>query len=297
MDSQDVLLGHYAKGALRINYEARPPEFEGPQRACHPQATEICFTLGGEERACIGSQIRGQRTGQFGIVPAGVEHSSWALSKGTTECNIHLPTVMLERAFDDLGLAAPDELPWGPFETPREVFHLVKTITTSLQNRTLPAHDLLLDSLCTSLSLWLAGELICAPRNRPKSEGERERRALQRVEELLVTCPEDDYSIDELANMARMGRFRFLRAFKKQYGISPYAYLLKVRVERGAELVENTEHSLTRIAFDLGFGSSGRFSEAFKRHYGHSPSVHRRSSRTKRKITSTICEASTSACR
>jgi AraC-like DNA-binding protein len=287
MMPHDLCLGMYQQGPLRVRHEARPPEFEGPQEACHADALEVCFVTNGEEHARIGSQAQTLGAGQYGLVPPGVVHSSWVGERGDREVIVHLPQSMIDHALDESGLAAAREIPIGPFPISPTAMHLIKALGLELEARAWPGRDLMIESLCHGLCLWVVGEHLRAPSQR-RHAGRPTYRGVVAAEELMRSSPEERYSIDDLATVARMGRFRFHRLFKEVFGLAPHAYLLKLRIERAVELIERTDLSLTTIAFDLGFSSSGRFTEAFKRFQGHTPSEHRRRVGRNRKNERTI---------
>ncbi len=49
-------------------------------------------------------------------------------------------------------------------------------------------------------------------------------------------------------------------------------YIRKLRIEKAQNLIENTNHSLTEIAYLTGFSDQAHFSRIFKLHTGHTPS-------------------------
>ncbi len=77
--------------------------------------------------------------------------------------------------------------------------------------------------------------------------------------------------LDELSREVAVSKFHFLRLFKECYGISPYQYLAKVRLEKGARLLKVTSLSVNEIADDLGFEYPNSFIKAFQKSYGLPP--------------------------
>ena len=73
-----------------------------------------------------------------------------------------------------------------------------------------------------------------------------------------------------------MSRYHFLRCFKAHVGVTPYAYLQRVRLRNAATLLRSSSRAITDIALDCGFTSPSRFSDAFRRRYGCTPSMYRR---------------------
>ena len=64
----------------------------------------------------------------------------------------------------------------------------------------------------------------------------------------------------------------FQQLFVKTIGISPSAYVERVRVNYAKNLLIQPEKSLTYIAYECGFSSQSYFCKVFKKHTGLSPS-------------------------
>ncbi len=99
---------------------------------------------------------------------------------------------------------------------------------------------------------------------------------IARAVDLIHNNFQDDLSLDDLARVAAMSRFHFLRCFKAHVGTTPYAYLLQVRLRTATIWLRSSSRSITDIALACGFTSPSRFSEAFYRQYHCSPSAYRR---------------------
>ena len=65
------------------------------------------------------------------------------------------------------------------------------------------------------------------------------------------------------------------KLFNTAYGYSIYEYLLKVRMERAKELLENPNIKVLDIAERLGYSDNHYFSKAFKTYYNISPTQYR----------------------
>lgn len=81
--------------------------------------------------------------------------------------------------------------------------------------------------------------------------------------------------LDRLAAMANMSKRNFMRAFQSATGSSPIAHLIQLRVNRAASLLRRTEHSVTEIAFQVGFGDSNYFARQFRALLGVTPTQYR----------------------
>lgn len=99
------------------------------------------------------------------------------------------------------------------------------------------------------------------------------------VTELIQHRFAEPLGVDDFAESARASRFHLSRLFRDALGISPYQYLIKVRVERAAERLRQSDASVTEVAFDVGFQDLGRFARAFRAQIGEAPAAYARRAR------------------
>lgn len=76
---------------------------------------------------------------------------------------------------------------------------------------------------------------------------------------------------DDLAKIVSLSTIYFRKLFTETYGISPIAYIHKLRVKKAKEMLKSDHGSLTDIALSLGYTSIYDFSRVFKKHTGLSP--------------------------
>jgi YesN/AraC family two-component response regulator len=69
--------------------------------------------------------------------------------------------------------------------------------------------------------------------------------------------------------------------FRRELGLTPMEYLRRYRVLRACELLENTDQTITLIAFAVGFCDSAHFSRVFRRLVGVTPRAYRRGERAR----------------
>ncbi|MBC7949866.1 MAG: helix-turn-helix transcriptional regulator [Chitinophagaceae bacterium] len=82
--------------------------------------------------------------------------------------------------------------------------------------------------------------------------------------------------IGEIAQVCNMSEFHFYRSFKQAFGISPYQYLLKKRLDLAMTLIHSGTMSFTSIATHCNFPDVFTFSKAFKRKFHMAPSHYAR---------------------
>lgn len=79
-------------------------------------------------------------------------------------------------------------------------------------------------------------------------------------------------TLDELAALCSMERFHFLKLFKQTVGMTPHAWLVRLRLERAASILHRTSRSIADVAQDVGFYDQSHFNRAFRRAFGVAPS-------------------------
>ncbi|WEV45237.1 helix-turn-helix transcriptional regulator [Streptococcaceae bacterium ESL0687] len=77
-------------------------------------------------------------------------------------------------------------------------------------------------------------------------------------------------------NLSCLSRGYLYSIFKKEYGMSPQAYLMSLRMNQAISLLLNSDYSIQMIASAVGFPDSYSFSNAFKKRYSTSPTNFRK---------------------
>ena len=69
--------------------------------------------------------------------------------------------------------------------------------------------------------------------------------------------------LDQLAAVAGVSKFHFVRSFEAAYGETPIRYLTRRRIERAQDLLRAANLTVTEICMLVGFASLGSFSSRF----------------------------------
>lgn len=83
-------------------------------------------------------------------------------------------------------------------------------------------------------------------------------------------------TIESIAAHVHLSRSRALHVFKDMYGISPYNYYVKLRLELLQTMLQHTDLSMNEISEQLNFATSNHLSSFFKRYMGISPTQYRK---------------------
>lgn len=99
---------------------------------------------------------------------------------------------------------------------------------------------------------------------------------METVREHFLRHPEKQWTLEEMAMLSGYSVSRFSVLYVQEYGRSPKADLLEIRMELARQLLSYTELSVTEIAERCGFKSIYYFSKYFKRAVGAAPSEYSR---------------------
>ena len=90
----------------------------------------------------------------------------------------------------------------------------------------------------------------------------------------------EDLSLQNVAERFNMDKYQISRTFKQEFNENYWAYVSRIRMEKSAELLKETDLKNNQIAERTGFLDDSYFSRAFKKHFGMSPKDYRNSYKT-----------------
>ncbi|MEV7197702.1 helix-turn-helix domain-containing protein [Streptomyces sp. NPDC093510] len=85
----------------------------------------------------------------------------------------------------------------------------------------------------------------------------------------------DPLTLRRLADRASMSVRTFSRRFREETGLTPMQWLTQRRVDRARELLESTDHTVDRVATEVGFGTGASLRAHFVAGVGVSPATYR----------------------
>lgn len=102
---------------------------------------------------------------------------------------------------------------------------------------------------------------------------------VHQVQDAVTTDPQRDWSLPALGRLVHLSPRQLTRLFQLHSGISPAAYVTKLRSARAEELLKSSDLPVERIAESAGFGSARQFRRAMRAQSGDAPSRIRRRAR------------------
>lgn len=102
-------------------------------------------------------------------------------------------------------------------------------------------------------------------------------RRISLVKEKILSAPQNNWTIEELAQEINLCKSQFVQLFQKELGISPIKFIRQLRFEKARELLETTFLSVKEISVSVGFNDQSHFVRDFKEKYGKTPTEFRKS--------------------
>jgi len=87
------------------------------------------------------------------------------------------------------------------------------------------------------------------------AQSPRVRARVEAAREYLEANMTKDLDMASVARAAALSPFYLTRIFKAQYGVPPYRYLIRLRINYAAELLRTSMLSVTQICHRVGFNS------------------------------------------
>ena len=121
--------------------------------------------------------------------------------------------------------------------------------------------------------LELASELMNSGAGRGAAGFNRaDRQIVRKAMALLTQSLETPPSIGDLASHVGVSASKIKQLFPMACGMTPYAYLRKLRMEKALMLLCEGEMNVTEVAYDVGYNSISHFTKVFFQYHGLKPS-------------------------
>src|SRR5262245_26530393 len=216
--------------------------------------------------------------GELIVVPAG--HSHWGAWNERNEFLLaYLSPDTLARAVSDDGLDSDRfDLDYRFRAHDEEIASLLFALRTQLGNPGVE-DGLYVDTLGVQLAVDLLRSYGTAPLRMRQYRGGLSRAKLRLVLDYLNAYLDRNISLPELANLAEMSQFHFLRSFRASAGKTPHRYLIDRRVEVARSILLHEDVPLAEVAYRVGFADQSHLTRHFRRIVGVPPGSLRRQRR------------------
>lgn len=255
-------------GTVGYSCETSDYDWNGLRRG-RTEFAAFQYTLAGEGRVRAGTKERAVMPGDAMMLHFPDDNRYWlpATSKQWKFIfvSLHGREVMRFSKFIEKDLG-----PCFPLEPDTPAVQCAARIVRAGLENTIP-NAFVASSLAYELIAYLAAEV-----RRPVST-EAALPALKRAQILAEQNLASPPTVDALAEAAGMSRYHFSRLFAQQYGASPAAWVLDLRLKEAARLLRSTALPLKEIAAHCGFPDVNYLGKAFRARVGLPPAAYRRS--------------------
>lgn len=116
------------------------------------------------------------------------------------------------------------------------------------------------------------GQAQYLPRSVPESHGE----VLTGTREWVLKHLGEPLTVDRLAKEAAVSPRTLMRRFRDETGYTPMQWIMRARVDRARELLQDTDLGIDAIAVEVGLGTGTNLRRYFRRILGTTPTEYRR---------------------
>jgi AraC family transcriptional regulator len=230
---------------------------------------DITYTVGGKS---VGRHI--PKGGVF-FLPAGHE-CDVALHAALDSTHIYLRSDLFVEAeggaHNVLGGLAPM---YG--ENDAVLAHLAAAVGDTI-TAGLPASSLFVDPIVSAIANRFIAINYHTPAAEPGKQTQRlTHRQMQRIREFVEANIETDIRLEMMAGVCGRSTEYFVRVFKATAGVSPYQYVLNLRIERAKALLGVEGASIADVALQCGFSHQEHLTRMFRRFTGVTPGRYRAS--------------------
>lgn len=245
--------------------------------ACYAPHAHATLSLGAVDDGQSVFTRDGQRQrltrGDVVLIPAGVVHSCnpekdehWSYQM------LYLDEAWIRGVVGEMGILDASVLTQLPPELAPRQIHARLTRLNACLFSTASSEDK------EAALLVFTGDLFGSPRLRTRTLPKPGLTRLRDVQELIAERCTEALTLDELATVASLSRYHFVRAFSRSFGMTPHAWQIDQRIQRARGLLDQGM-SIADAALQLGFADQSHFQRAFKQRVAATPGEYRNGQR------------------
>lgn len=267
-------------GWEQIHFEHhQQPQFDTPEHEanwhviayCPPSTISLDDEMRLGERWLDGKLKREARHDRdIAIIPAGVsQRCNWSITAQFTI--VAIDPALLQHVGQDW--VNPDRIELIPhFMTQQDA--LIQGIVSTLRQEVEESKiggQLLIDSLRTTLAIHLLRNYCTTQPKLLSHVDGLSTLKLQQIKEFINENLAQNIKLIELAEIAQLSPYHFLRLFKQTTNLTPHQYILQCRIEKAKFLLQHSQISIVEIASRVGFCDQSHLTRCFKRNLGVTP--------------------------
>ncbi|MFQ4140857.1 AraC family transcriptional regulator [Chlorogloeopsis sp. ULAP02] len=223
------------------------------------------------ERKIDGRLVQEQNVqGDFVIVPANTSHQVvWNKLGGALSIAID-PTFFAQTIYE---IVNPDRIELLPqFATSDPLIYQIGLALKSVLVKHGTTSRLYAETLINTLIVHLLEKNSVLCRNSSEYVGGKlPQYKLRQVIDYIYAHIDRDLSLKELGTVVQMSPHYFSQLFKETTGITPHQYVIRCRIERAKDLLQQGKVSIAEIAEQVGFVDQSHLHRYFKRLVGITP--------------------------
>jgi len=283
LESSSILLGPEGKTQVALTRMRMPNGFPGPTPHIPPEkAFSVSVHLrrpnsvGGWGTWIDGRFHRVTEWVVGGIQIFDMESEPVALrTSGFDSVHVYIPRFVLNRFSDENGHTRIRDLYCTPGTRDDVILHWARMMLP-FSDRSLQLPRLVIDEMIMMFCAHLTRTY--QDRNNPPEvvTGGLAVWQQDRAIELLTEHLDGDIALADLARECGLSPGRFMRAFKRSFGVPVRRYLLHRRVQAAKSLLLHSDKPLLKVAMDAGFTDQPAFNRSFREIVGTSPGQWRR---------------------
>ena len=182
--------------------------------------------------------------------------------------------------FADLGITEDNDITRQPFfvikgNEKKEINQLAERIVIE-DSKNLYAKDLMVHTLTVELMITIARAIRGEWEESLRVKNGKAKELVAIAKQYMDENFDQGITVSEAASYVFLSQGYFTRAFRDDTGISPMTYLMKKRIEKACQLLQNNEIKVSAISLQSGFSSPQRFNVAFRKQMGMTPMEYRK---------------------
>ncbi len=98
------------------------------------------------------------------------------------------------------------------------------------------------------------------------------------IKQYIINNIEEQLTLEDISKHVGYNKEYIVRVFKKEYGLSPHAFLMNEKVNKAKNILQNSsDTNLSNVASNVGFYDQSHFVKFFKKSFAMPPSKYKKS--------------------